>query len=197
MRRMDSRRLTTSERFWSRVSPEPNTGCWYWTGCANRNGYGEVRAGGVRVLAHRFAWEDTNGPLRKGDRVLHRCDVPGCVNPGHLFTGSQADNARDMAMKGRQVYQRSPEKAPRGNLHYSRLRPDRLARGDRNGSRLFPERLARGERHPNACLTAPEVRTIRDRAASGEGSAAIARAFGITKAAVYLIVTRRNWKHVA
>lgn len=73
--------------------------CWDWTGSLNSCGYGNFRLGRV-VSAHRVAWR-----LWRSDpgicSVLHQCDRPSCVNPGHLFLGSQRDNMRDCVTKGR------------------------------------------------------------------------------------------------
>lgn len=89
-------------RFMVKVSPEPNTGCWLWLGApSTRNGYGRFwNLTGSAEVAHRAAWRLLVAPL--GDqRVLHRCDNPACVNPGHLFLGTQLDNIRDRDAKGR------------------------------------------------------------------------------------------------
>lgn len=87
------------ERFWKYVAPEPNTGCWLWTGSLLNYGYGAFSPGG---RAHRFAYSAFKGPIPEGVFVLHRCDVPSCVNPDHLFLGTRADNVADMMQKGRQ-----------------------------------------------------------------------------------------------
>lgn len=79
---------------------DDDTGCWLWQG-DKRNGYGSVWRGGVRCYAHRVAYELTHGPIPAEMHVCHRCDRPACVNPDHLFVGSQADNIRDMWSKGR------------------------------------------------------------------------------------------------
>lgn len=91
------------ERFEAKVIPCPMTGCWLWCG-ATRN-YGVMRIGqdgpGSRVSAHRLAWELFNGVIHNGLCVLHRCDVPQCVNPAHLFLGTVLDNNTDRTTKGR------------------------------------------------------------------------------------------------
>jgi hypothetical protein len=71
-----------------------------WTAARNVDGYGSL--GGI--LAHRIAWELASGSkIPTGACVLHRCDNPPCVNPDHLFLGSQADNVKDCVAKGRQA----------------------------------------------------------------------------------------------
>ncbi len=78
------------------------TGCWEWTECRDSNGYGLFfRGAGKSRLAHRASWEFKNGPIESGWFVLHRCDNPCCVNPDHLFLGSQQDNIMDMVRKQR------------------------------------------------------------------------------------------------
>lgn len=74
-----------------------STGCWFWLGFKNHLGYGVLG----KDRAHRVAYKLFNGPIPKGLSVLHRCDVRSCVNPEHLWLGTQTDNMRDCAIKGR------------------------------------------------------------------------------------------------
>lgn len=74
-------------------------GCWMWSVPSDR--YGTIRVDGRTVKAHRYSWELAHGAIPSGMSVLHKCDRPLCVNPDHLFLGSQRDNVRDMASKGR------------------------------------------------------------------------------------------------
>lgn len=78
-----------------------SSGCHEWTGVMNNNGYGQFNVSGRKTLAHRIAWELSNGPIPEGMCVLHTCDNPACCNPAHLWIGTQIDNIRDMESKGR------------------------------------------------------------------------------------------------
>lgn len=89
------------DMFPDRVSPEPNSGCWLWTGPNRSRWRGGLWVDGVQHYAHRFSWERSRGPIPGQLMVLHRCDVPFCVNPDHLFLGDQWDNMADMATKDR------------------------------------------------------------------------------------------------
>lgn len=79
--------------------------CLMWTGAINKGagGYGWFRLKGRETLAHRASWELHKGEIPKGEQVLHKCDVRLCVNPDHLFLGSNGDNVNDKVMKGRQA----------------------------------------------------------------------------------------------
>jgi hypothetical protein len=159
-------------RFWEKVQKTQT--CWLWTGTAERGGYGRINVGGKWLRTHRVAWELSNGPIPTGLCVCHRCDNPPCVNPAHLFLGSQRDNLHDMATKGR------------------------------HGSRARPDRVAHGERHGSSRLTELEVRDIRANCRPARGSnlkssaslSGFARKYGIRLYAVQRIVSGKTWAHL-
>lgn len=77
------------------------SGCWIWMRRLNYKGYGVIGYLGKTCPAHRIAYEAFVGPIPEGLMVLHRCDVRSCVNPAHLFLGTDTDNAQDRSRKGR------------------------------------------------------------------------------------------------
>ncbi|MCK5445678.1 MAG: HNH endonuclease [Rhodospirillaceae bacterium] len=103
---MTKTNLPIQERFEMYISPEPMSGCWLWAASCHKWGYGRFRVGSKKKLAHRVSWEIYNGPIPDGLCVLHKCDVPECVNPDHLFLGTNADNAADRSAKGRDATRR-------------------------------------------------------------------------------------------
>ena len=75
--------------------------CWEWTGARNKKGYGQFGAGYVMYVASRASWIISNGEIPAGMFVCHKCDNPPCVNPAHLFLGTNRDNVMDCVSKGR------------------------------------------------------------------------------------------------
>lgn len=94
------RRETIEFRLWRRV--RRTEACWLWTGNTRHFGYGVIRVdGGKQEATHRVSWRLHFGEIPDGMCVLHRCDVPACVRPDHLFLGDRAANNADMAAKRR------------------------------------------------------------------------------------------------
>jgi hypothetical protein len=102
------------DRFLARVNVVTD-GCWLWTGGHTGSGRPTFHANGKTVVAARVSYELFKGPIPVGLLVCHTCDVAGCVNPEHLFVGTQGDNVRDMWTKGRADH-RTGEQHPRARL---------------------------------------------------------------------------------
>jgi hypothetical protein len=160
-------------RFWSKVdkSGGPDA-CWIWIAGKSSDGYGSFDQAG----SHRTAWEIERGPIPRGLSVLHNCptgDNPSCVNPAHLWLGTQAQNIADMTAKGRR----------------------RTATGDASAPRKYPGMRA-GERNGAAKIDAATVTKIRTANASGESYSRIVKRFGVSKSHVSRIVRGHSWRHV-
>ena len=106
----------TIHRFWAKVDTSGE--CWNWIGAINTNGYGRFRLFGIPTSAHRASFIINYGSIPELDEwhgmcVLHKCDNKCCVNPEHLFLGTQQDNIIDMYSKGR-----GHSNPSRGKDHY-------------------------------------------------------------------------------
>ncbi len=116
--------MITVDRLFSMSIPEPNSGCWIWLRAVCPRGYGRGYFGpGESALAHRAMFKAKHGSIPRGMNVLHRCDNPSCINPDHLFPGTQLDNMQDCSRKGR-------------------VKPPRL-KGDKHGEAKLSEEEAR------------------------------------------------------
>lgn len=159
-----------TERFWEKVAIKDSDECWYWIAGTNVGGYGSFRIGGDgkggHVPAHRFSYELAHGTIPQGLDVLHKCDHPSCVNPRHLWLGTDADNAHDCMNKGRATVQ-----IHREVFHY-------------------------GEKHGMAKLTEADIIKIRDLHREGVSQNELARQFCISRAQIGRIINRTRWCHV-
>jgi hypothetical protein len=181
--------VTLAKRFWKHVEIDGVFDCWRWAGRPDKDGYGRIREGGVgsRTLkAHRVAWALHHGRTPEDNLfVCHRCDNPPCVNPAHLFIGTNSDNMADMVGKGRQA---------RGDHHGARLHPESRPRGERSSYRLHPERFPRGEASNLAKVTQQAVDEIRHGAEKGTPQRALAKAYGLSKTQIARIIHGLSWR---
>lgn len=166
---------TAKERFWAKVDKSGE--CWIWTGARDSKQYGRFSMGashhpdGTRrnsmVAAHRFSYEEENGPIPEGPGfhgfcVLHRCDNPSCVRPAHLFLGTNKDNVHDMDAKGRRVNAQQ-----------------------------------KGEKHANAILTEAQVLELAAKYETGQFTQReLAKEYGVCNATVNHIFKGRLWAHL-
>jgi hypothetical protein len=174
--------VTLEQRFWAKVVKTPDH--WLWIGAKGHGGHGHISRGPGKGFADssRLSWEIHNGPIPAGKNVLHSCiGTPECVNPEHLYLGTQQDNVDDMMEQGR---------------HQMNATSDSWAHGLSHGSHTHPERLSRGERHYHRKLTDDLVREIRSLYASGITQIALGHRFHVDNTTISNVVRRKSWKHV-
>lgn len=161
--------LQDESRFWSKVRVA-QSGCWEWSGPTfDERGYGAFTVDGGTRRAHRVAWTTLHGPIADGLCVCHHCDNPSCVNPQHLFLGTQQENVADRDAKGRQAV------------------------GARNGRYTKPERTPRGKRHWHSRVMPEMAAEIRQRYADGTPITALAPAYGVGTSTIWRVVSNQHW----
>lgn len=155
------------ERITDKIWPEPNSGCWLWSGSLTYEGYGQVRPGdGTRRMArvHRLVWEAMHGPIPAGMSVLHHCDNRACCNAdAHLYLGTHADNMLD-------VVSRCRNKKPPGAY-----------RGSDNG---------------RAKLTPDDVAALRQARREGVTNIQLAGQYGVAATTISHAITGKSWGHL-
>lgn len=181
------------KRFCSKIDKTPGHGpkgdCWIWTSRCSKKGYGLFQ------YVHRQNWYSAHrlsyfmhydiDPGELG--TLHHCDNPPCVNPSHLFLGTNADNTADCVRKGRQA---KGEKLRLAVLPF-------IKRGNESSARRHPERLKHGEQHYQAKVTAQQVKEIRSRYIAGRIThRALSLEYGVTHQVIGQMINRKTWKHV-
>lgn len=111
-----SERTIDARRFWAKVEKAKGNDCWEWIAYRNALGYGVFGVGGHRtMLAHRVSFTLTYGEIPADRIVCHKCNVPSCVRPDHLYLGTHASNAADCIRAGRKPIWRG-ESHPRAKL---------------------------------------------------------------------------------
>ena len=91
---------TTEQKLLNKINKV--NGCWEWTASADKDGYGYLRINNKKPKAHRLAYETWIGPIPEDKpQVLHHCDNPPCINPEHLYAGTNKDNVKDRIKRNR------------------------------------------------------------------------------------------------
>ncbi len=155
-----------NERLESKSIPEPNSGCWLWTASVISDGYGCLRSDGRTQYAHRLSYEINTGPIPEGMFVCHKCDTPSCVNPRHLFLGTNQDNIKDSMEKGRRKRAYAPRPWRENMVTNSKLTEDDV--------RTIRKRLLDGPR---------QMRRL-------------SREFGVSHTAIRMIALGKRWRFV-
>lgn len=151
----------------------PICGCWIWDKSCVNGGYGQVGYRGGNAYVHRLTYTLMVGAVPDGLFVLHRCDVPSCCNPHHLFLGRQSANMVDMIMNGRANFGWKPG----GKAHNAGKKSN------------IPPGL-----HGMAKLTSENVDAIRAACAAGERQSDVGKRFGIHQSHVSRLVRQENWR---
>lgn len=158
--------------------------CWLWNGSIRTNGYGHYS----NKQAHRLSYEFFISSIPKGFLVCHKCDVKLCVNPDHLFVGTQFDNMRDASTKGRMTWKEN---------HLRTVEPERNAYGKRNGHYTHPEKELKGEDKTNAKLTNSKVLEIREEYKVLKTSTRkLAKKYNLGRTTIVHLLKRDTWKHI-
>lgn len=152
-------------------------GCLEWVGGASSGRYGTFIANKIIYRMNRLVVNPKPGML-----ALHECDNSMCVNPKHLYEGTQADNVHDCVRRGRAGPTRSQILATHvGKNHYTNRHPELRMRGEKNGQ---------------AKITEDDVREIRRLIDSGLSSRITSRKFGLSQSVAHGIGARKSWRHV-
>lgn len=208
------------KRFWSKVAIKDNKEvCWEWQRGKNIGGYGNFDLRGKTFVSHRIAFFMENGIDPKDLCVCHKCDNPACVNPNHLFLGTDKDNVHDMHKKGRFGLRRGE------GTHNSKLKDfqvKEILEKHKNGQsvpslckeynvssaivhsilrRVTRKFLSEGYEkrkleYGNSKLNKSKVLEIRKKFSDGEATKELAKLFNVTIASISYIVNRKTWANI-
>ncbi len=207
---------TQTERFLAKCEPIPIAGCWIWMGTIGSTGYGRFCIHYKKWKAHRASWEIYKGQIPAGLFVCHKCDIPTCVNPDHLFLGTPQQNSSDAVKKlrpmGTKIRKLTKENVV--EILLSDLPMNQLAKNfgvtistiveiiDRkiwkrihvDESLIKPRNGAiRGELHSCAKLTDNIVKKIRS---SHLPTADLAKIYSVNETTINSARSGKTWKHI-
>ncbi|NGX57246.1 MAG: hypothetical protein K940chlam3_00132 [Chlamydiae bacterium] len=160
---------------------EEKNGCWIWQKCRGRQSYGKTGWFSKAVTAHRASYIAFKGEIPEGLQVCHKCDVRLCVNPDHLWLGTQKDNMEDAKTKGR--LKGTP------GIKWTDQQREKILK-----NRQPPNK--KGEAHHLAKLNEKNVREIRNLLREGIKQNKIADKYGVCQSAVSHIKSGRRWPHI-
>jgi len=173
------------------IQGSPNE-CWEWSAGKFKQGYGAFGIDKKMVNTHRVAYELFVGPIPEGLCVLHTCDNPSCVNPNHLFLGTQKDNIQDMVKKGRCYKGENHHWFGKDHSGEKNWNFGKDHSGEKNG--MFGKHhkgINLGEKNGNAKLTWEKVNEIRS---SSLSLRELAKQFNVTLGHISNVKSFRIWK---
>lgn len=209
-------RKTRFERFQSHCHQD-SSGCTLWTGTKHKSGYGRMCVGnGKYKPAHRWIWEQVNGPVPKGLFVLHSCDVRNCVNLLHLRLGTTQDNSNDMKSRNRASAGERHHNAKLTKqqveeiLFLSSQRVKRAEIAQRFGViptqisyitsgkswKHLPRPNLQNKRVGAAKLLPYQVLQIRDSLAMGTSGAELARRYSVSNGTISMLKNGKTYRHI-
>jgi hypothetical protein len=215
--------MTLSQRLEHFSKVDAATGCWLWTASTNKSGYGRLGVDGKVFLAHRLAYAVAHGAIPDGMHVCHRCDTPACINPDHLFIGTNADNMLDKLSKNRQSKGSDFSSTKLTEAQVAAIRLDKrpqwviaqdygisqsqvslihrneewrhldLTQAAYSNGRIDNGNRVKGTAHPLAKLDDEKVQRIRS---SAKSIRALSEEYGVSEGLISRVIKRTAWVHV-